>query len=101
MGAVRSVVTCAQARERGLVRYFTGLPCKHGHVAERRTATSVCLECDAGWKRARYERDSLYRGRKKMLALRWQGRRAVNAMRARLDAEPADPIAAAVLARLR
>lgn len=29
----------------GLDRYFTGEPCKNGHVAERRVANSSCLEC--------------------------------------------------------
>jgi hypothetical protein len=27
-----------------LIRYFTGKPCKHGHVAERRTDTGSCIE---------------------------------------------------------
>lgn len=29
----------------GAARYFTGLPCKHGHVAERTTANKTCLVC--------------------------------------------------------
>lgn len=29
----------------GLARYFTGKPCKHGHVAERNLYNSVCIEC--------------------------------------------------------
>lgn len=33
------------AKERGLKRYFTGKPCKHGHIAERSTANGVCIEC--------------------------------------------------------
>lgn len=39
---------CSRTRAmvRGLDRYFTGKPCKHGHVAERRTSNHVCLECD-------------------------------------------------------
>lgn len=27
--------------------YFTGKPCKRGHIAKRFTANSVCVECDA------------------------------------------------------
>lgn len=27
------------------IRYFTGEPCKHGHVAERYTKTAGCVEC--------------------------------------------------------
>lgn len=36
----------AQAREKGLARYFTGLLCKSGHVAERRVTNGACLECE-------------------------------------------------------
>jgi transcriptional regulator with XRE-family HTH domain len=37
--------TRQQARDRGLGKYMTGKPCKHGHVAERRTDTGNCTEC--------------------------------------------------------
>jgi hypothetical protein len=30
---------------RRLSRYFTGKPCKHGHVAERTVSNSRCVEC--------------------------------------------------------
>jgi len=33
------------ARERGLLRYFTGKPCKHGHVAERLLSNRECVVC--------------------------------------------------------
>ena len=29
----------------GLPRYFTGVACKRGHVAERRTSSADCVEC--------------------------------------------------------
>ena len=32
-------------------RYFTGKPCKNGHVAERWAATSICVECAAEYRR--------------------------------------------------
>lgn len=32
-------------------RYFTGKPCKNGHIAERWVATSICIECAAGHRR--------------------------------------------------
>lgn len=35
-----------KAQVRGLDRYFTGKPCKHGHVAERRTNRGTCLDCE-------------------------------------------------------
>jgi hypothetical protein len=40
------IVTRAAAKERGLKRFYTGVPCPHGHVAERYTSTSTCVECN-------------------------------------------------------
>lgn len=37
--------TAKEAREIGSTRYFTGKPCKHGHVAPRRTSGGHCVEC--------------------------------------------------------
>lgn len=34
-----------QAHERGLVRYFTGFPCRKGHVTERYVSNGVCSGC--------------------------------------------------------
>lgn len=31
----------------GSRKYFTGVPCKHGHVSVRYTTTMVCLKCAA------------------------------------------------------
>jgi len=45
------IITRAEVKARGLPRYFTGKPCKHGHVAERLTSSGECVEC--GRKRAR------------------------------------------------
>ena len=39
------VLSRAQAKEHGLIRFFTGKPCKHGHVAERHTSNDTCLVC--------------------------------------------------------
>ena len=39
------IITRQQAQTLGLTRYFTGQPCKHGHVAERRTDTGNCIAC--------------------------------------------------------
>ena len=40
------IVSLDEARTLGLKRYFTGKPCKHGHVAERFVLSSKCTECD-------------------------------------------------------
>lgn len=34
-----------QAKEQNLPHYFTGKPCKRGHVSLRRTSDTRCLEC--------------------------------------------------------
>jgi 5-methylcytosine-specific restriction endonuclease McrA len=33
------------AKAAGLKRYFTGKPCKHGHIAERLVSCGLCVEC--------------------------------------------------------
>jgi len=45
------IIPRAIAKERGLKRFYTGLPCKSGHIAERVTSSSTCLICDAERKR--------------------------------------------------
>jgi hypothetical protein len=44
-------ISWADAVERGLRRYFTGIPCPHGHVCERSVSRRACLECDRARKR--------------------------------------------------
>jgi hypothetical protein len=39
------LISKKEAALQGLPRYFTGVACKHGHMAERRTSTSDCVEC--------------------------------------------------------
>jgi len=41
---MRIPTTRAEAKLLGATHYFTGLPCKHGHVALRKTK-GVCVEC--------------------------------------------------------
>jgi hypothetical protein len=40
------IITRKKAMEKGLKRYFTGKPCKHGHVAERYTVSRHCSICN-------------------------------------------------------
>lgn len=35
-----------QAIELGKKLYYTNVPCKHGHLVARRTATGTCIECE-------------------------------------------------------
>ena len=49
-------VTRAEAKALGLKRYFTGKPCKHGHVSERMTSGGNCLTCFNAWRSEHPER---------------------------------------------
>lgn len=40
------IITRAEARERGLTRFFTGLACRSGHISEAYTKTFKCVECN-------------------------------------------------------
>lgn len=44
------------ARLAGSRRYFTGKPCKHGHLAPRLTSTATCMQCTNDDTLARYHR---------------------------------------------
>ena len=50
----RPIVTRAEARTAGLKRYFTGEPCKAGHIDERSVAGRQCVTCayarTAAWR---------------------------------------------------
>lgn len=39
------VISRDEAFRTGLKTYFTGKPCKHGHLAPRYTSTGACAEC--------------------------------------------------------
>jgi hypothetical protein len=41
----------------GLKHYFTGKPCKHGHIAERVARSGRCLECERERTRKRRAAD--------------------------------------------
>lgn len=41
-----NVVTRSEARNQGLKYYFTGKPCKHGHIDYRHTRNGYCTGCD-------------------------------------------------------
>jgi 5-methylcytosine-specific restriction endonuclease McrA len=41
------VVTREQANAQRLTRFFTGKPCKHGHLSERTTCNGGCIQCNA------------------------------------------------------
>ena len=49
------IMSRSEALKTGAHRYFTGRPCKHGHIAERLTSNGSCQEC-TGYKGNAYEK---------------------------------------------
>ena len=47
MASDKPLVSRKEALEKGLPTYFTGKPCKHGHVSERYASNCGCCECEA------------------------------------------------------
>lgn len=45
------VISRSEAQGKGLARYFTGKPCKNGHLEERYTDHKRCLGCNRQWAR--------------------------------------------------
>jgi len=54
------IVTRQQAIEQGLKKYFTGKPCKYGHLSAR-YASGPCIECELSNRQKSYERSNIRR----------------------------------------
>lgn len=54
MNVMREIISAKEARARGLSTYFTGKPCKRGHVSERSVQAWDCVECTIIRARQRY-----------------------------------------------
>jgi hypothetical protein len=54
------IISRKAARARGLRNYFTGEPCKRGHIAER-AVSGCCVECRRVRARERWAADPKYR----------------------------------------
>lgn len=48
-------ISRAEAKLQGLSNYFTGKPCKHGHISQRKTTNGGCIECERIWANERRE----------------------------------------------
>lgn len=59
------IVSRKEAKEKGLKRYFLGEPCKYGHVSERQTVNSTCVECAKIKNRVRFSTTE-YKEKKKI-----------------------------------
>ena len=55
------VIMKEHARKQGLKRYFTGLPCKNGHLSERKITSGDCIECIRESHAQKMQEDSDYR----------------------------------------
>ena len=44
------IITREEAQEQGLIKYFTGEPCKFGHISERYVTGKRCLACAKEWR---------------------------------------------------
>jgi hypothetical protein len=62
-----TIISRKEAIERNLARYFTGLPCKRGHIAWRETDSSTCAECRSLYKKVRPPRKKTARSRKNLV----------------------------------
>lgn len=40
-----SIITRLDAANSGKTRFYTGLPCKHGHIVERFVSGGACVQC--------------------------------------------------------
>jgi hypothetical protein len=50
----REIISRSEAKALGLKTYFTGKPCKYGHVAERAVGGRHCCECERAYQRQYY-----------------------------------------------
>ena len=53
------MISSAEAKALGLKHFFTGKPCKHGHVAERCVGNYACMECDRTRARLHYAKNKV------------------------------------------
>jgi len=60
------IITRKEATINGLPSYFTGKPCKHGHISKRGTQGGNCHQCD-------YERGKAIRATIKAIRAKARG----------------------------
>lgn len=53
MGEGVYIISRQEAIAQGLLRYFNGMPCKHGHICERLVSSCDCMICHADLTRNR------------------------------------------------
>lgn len=83
------VISRSEAKAKGLKTYFTGKPCKHGHIAIRGTVDGSCRVCSSLWHKKHPESGRLRTARHKK---KYPHKNAANQMKrkaAKLRATPA------------
>lgn len=55
---IPNLSTRIEAKEQGLTRYYTGIPCVHGHLTERMVTNKTCLACHRIHIRTRKNKNS-------------------------------------------
>ena len=50
-----NIIKRRHAKEQGLKYYFTGKPCKKGHMAERLVSNGLCVECRKQYSKKWYQ----------------------------------------------
>lgn len=51
------IVSRSEAVRQGLKKYYTGKPCKRGHLSERRVSTNDCVTCSKERQQTKKEKD--------------------------------------------
>lgn len=54
------IILPSEARASGLTWYFTGKPCKHGHVAKRQLVNGTCFGCVSVYHKERRKTDPTF-----------------------------------------
>ena len=53
MNSMEEIISRDEARAQGLTRYFTGEPCKWGHISKRSVIDQKCVECTLSRQQAK------------------------------------------------
>ena len=51
-GVRMQIISFTEAKDKGLPRFFTGVPCMRGHIVERYVSSRGCVDCHRNYKRA-------------------------------------------------
>lgn len=83
----------AEARARGLTRYFTGRPCYQGHISKRQVANKRCVMCQRAAQNALNATPEAKARRKAYDSKRWtENRDCMDAKNRRYYAENTDKV---------